>query len=218
MSTSHDRPPRVVAELGRPETPEETAARKAESSRRHRSNQTLINLVLALLASLGVVLFLVLVVVRPSQPDRNPVDYRSVASQAQPQVKNTLAAPDLPGTWTANAAGLDTGSDNVVAWSIGFITPGEQFIGLTQGIDANATWVSNQLEKARATGARTVGGLDWTVYDQRNRQDTGNFAYSMTTTVGTSSIVLHGTATTTEFTVLAEAVGRQLGAADGSGK
>ena len=26
-------PPRVVAELGRPETPEETAARKAENSR-----------------------------------------------------------------------------------------------------------------------------------------------------------------------------------------
>jgi hypothetical protein len=218
VSTSHDRPPRVVAELGRPETPEETASRKAESSRRHRSNQTLINLVLALLASLGVVLFLVLVVVRPSQPDRTPVDYRSVASQAQPQVKNTLAAPDLPGTWTANDAGLDTGSDNVVAWSIGFITPGEQFIGLTQGIDANATWVSNQLEKARATGATTVGGLDWKVYDQRNKQDTGNFAYSMTTTVGTSSIVLHGTASTTEFTVLAQAVGRQLGTADGSGK
>ncbi|MCU1528020.1 MAG: hypothetical protein JWP75_1783 [Frondihabitans sp.] len=216
MSTSPDRPPRVVAELGRPETPEETAARKAESSRRHRSNQSLINLVLALLASLAVVLFLVLVVVRPAQPDRPPIDYVTVASQAQPQVKNTLAAPHLPATWTANSAGLTTGSDNVVAWSIGFITPGAQFIGLVQGIDANATWVSNQVQKARATGTTTVGGLDWKVYDQRTGQDTGNFAYSMTATVGTSSVVLHGTATTKEFTLLAEAVGRQLANQNGS--
>ncbi|MET4780884.1 DUF4245 domain-containing protein [Glaciihabitans sp. UYNi722] len=218
MSTPEGRPPRVVAELGRPETPEETAARKAESSRRHRSNQTLRNLVLALLASLAIVLFLVLVVVRPTQPDRTPVAYDTVASEAQPQVKNTLVAPDLPDSWTANAAGLNTGADDVAAWSIGFITPANQFISFTQGIDANVTWVSNQLEKARSTGSAAVGGLDWKVYDRRDKEDTGNFAYSMTTTVGTNSVVLHGTAATKEFRVLAQAVASQLRNTDGSGK
>jgi hypothetical protein len=38
---------RVVAELGRPETPEETAARKAESSRVYRSSQNFRNLIAA---------------------------------------------------------------------------------------------------------------------------------------------------------------------------
>jgi hypothetical protein len=217
VSIPPDRPPRVVAELGRPETPEETAARKAENSRRHRSNQTLVNLVMALLASLGIVLFLVLVVVRPTQPSRAPVDYVTIASQAQPQVTNTLAAPPLPTGWTANSAGLTTGSDGVVAWSIGFITPAEQFIGLTQGIDANPTWVSNQLEKPPTTGTTSIGGLRWTVYDQRDKQDTGNFAYSMTTTVGTNSVVLHGTASPGEFAMLAAAVTKQLGETNGGG-
>ena len=192
MSDQRDRPPRVVAELGRPETPEETAARKAESSRRRRSNQTLVNLLLALLASLGVVLLLVLVVVRPSPPPTPPVDYKQVASQAQPEVKNTLAAPELPPAWKANNAEINTGQDSILFWSIGFITPSQQYIGLVQGIDANPTWVSNQLQNSRATGTTKIAGLDWTVYDQRAQENTGNFAYSLSTTVGTSSIVLHG--------------------------
>ena len=59
------RAPRVVAELGRPETPDETAARKAASSRAHRENQTAFNLVIAIVVSVGIVVLLVLVVVRP---------------------------------------------------------------------------------------------------------------------------------------------------------
>ena len=50
---------RVVAELGRPETAEETAARKAENSRNHRSRQTVNNLVYSLLATLGIVVVIV---------------------------------------------------------------------------------------------------------------------------------------------------------------
>ena len=41
--------PAIVAELGRPETPDETAERKAETSRKHRAGQTTFNLVVALI-------------------------------------------------------------------------------------------------------------------------------------------------------------------------
>ena len=58
--------PAIVAELGRPETAEETAQRKAENSRKHRANQTALNLVGATVASLAIVAFLVIVVVRPA--------------------------------------------------------------------------------------------------------------------------------------------------------
>jgi hypothetical protein len=212
-----DRPARVVAELGRPETPEETAARKAEASRKHRSNQSLINLVLALLASLGVVLVLVIVVVRPDQPARQPVDFVSDAAKSQPVVGAPLAAPRLPSGWSANDDGVTTSADGITAWTIGFITPRTQFIGLKQGIDANRTWVSNELERARATGTESIGGLEWTVYDRRSASGTGNIAYAITTTVGRSSIVLYGTAETTEFRMLATAIAVQL-EADGAAK
>lgn len=165
---------------------------------------------LALVASLGLVLFLVLVVVRPDGAVRQPFDYLTDARQAQPEISETLAAPRLPTGWSANHDGVARGADGVVSWSIGFITPETQYISLTQGISANATWLSNQLNSAPATGAASIGGLDWKVYDQRTVQDVGNYAYSMTATLGSSSIVLHGTASTPEFRTLAGAVASQL--------
>lgn len=203
--------PHVVAELGRPETPEETAARKAESSRKHRANQTFLNLVLALAASLGVVLFLVLVVVRPSFDSAPRVDYQKLAADAQPTVSETLASPMLPKTWSANAARLEKGADGIVSWYVGFVTPTPQYIGLVQGLDANPSWVATQLDQARSTGKETIDGVDWTVYDQRaSSKDPGNFAYSMSATIGRSNLVLHGSAKTAEFRALAAALAEQL--------
>jgi hypothetical protein len=210
MAAAPNRPPRVVAELGRPETPEETAARKVENSRKHRANQTLRNLVFALLASLAVVFVLVLVVVRPDGAPRATVDYRADASASQAQAGQVLAAPPLSAGWSANDDGLTTGSDSVVAWKVGLITPSDQYIGLVQGIDANATWVANELENKRSTGSTSIGGRDWTVVDRRTDPDPGNYAYSLSTVIGSSSIVLHGTAPTTEFDTLAAAIAAQL--------
>ncbi len=204
------RQPRVVAELGRPETADETAARKAENSRRHRANQTLRNLILALLASVAVMLLLVLVVVRPDQPAREPVDYIAVAEEAEAHIGATLIAPELPTGWTSNAARLETGSDDVVAWVVGLLTPSGQFIQLRQGLDADRSWVAAQLGTARSTGGLTAGGLDWQVYDRRTDADAGNFAYSMTTLDARNGIVLHGTATDEEFGLLAAAVGDEV--------
>lgn len=211
MSMPENKPPRVVAELGRPETPAETAARKAENSRKHRANQTLINLVLALGASLAIVLFLVLVVVRPDGATRPNVNFIKDAAGLQSQVATTLAAPVLPSTWKANRDGLSSGADGIQSWEIGLISPSNQYIGFVQGISANPTWVSNQLEQARATGETVIGGVKWAVYDLRDSASPGNFAYSLSGTIGKSSLVLHGTATDAEFHTLATAIAAQLG-------
>lgn len=202
--------PRIVAELGRPETPEETAARKAETSRKHRANQTVVNLVLALVACLAIVLVLILVVVRPAQPPRAAIDYAAVAAQEQPGVDEPLAAPTLPPEWTANAASLDTGTDEITTWSVGFITPNSQFIALRQGIGANPTWLAGRLDKLTPTGTETIAGLDWSVYDNRDSRDPGNLAYAMSTTSGSSTFALYGTAETAEFLALATALSADL--------
>ncbi|KQR43908.1 exodeoxyribonuclease VII small subunit [Frigoribacterium sp. Leaf164] len=204
--------PRVVAELGRPETPDETARRKAENTRKHYANQTAKNLTLSILASLGIVLFLVLVVVRPGGTvNRQVIDYRSVAEQSEASVDVPLASPALPDGWSSNRAEIDTGTaDGVSTWYVGLITPADQFIALEQGIDANDTWVSAAVQTAVPNGTTTIGGLDWLVYDQRDADDPGNYAYSLTTTVDRSSYVLHGTADDTEFETLATALAEQI--------
>ena len=92
---SRRRPPAVVAELGRPETPEEYAARKAEASRLRRSRQTTKNLWLSILATLVVVLGLVLIVPRGDMKLTPDVDYAAVAADAQGTVDVPLAVPEL---------------------------------------------------------------------------------------------------------------------------
>ena len=203
--------PRVVAELGRPETPQETADRKATASRKHRQNQTFFNLVVALLASLAVVAVVVLVVVRPDVSSVNPVDYHSEALNSGAPV--TLAAPALPSDWWSNRAEYNrTPADGVANWYVGFVTPSDLFIGLKQGIDANPTWLANEVAAAQATGSITIDGIEWTVYDRRGTKDVGLRAYSLSTVAAQSTYVLYGTASDGEFTILAKALAATLAA------
>jgi hypothetical protein len=209
--------PAIVAELGRPETPEETAARKAENSRKHRANQTLRNLLWSLAASVGLMLLLVVVVVRPAQPEREPVDFATVAAEAQPGVDEPLAVPVVPPQWVSNAADLRTAQDGVSTWYIGFITPAEEFIALSQGIDANPTWLVTLLDKGRATGSETIDDVEWTVYDNREGEDPGNLAYAMVTEAGDSTFVLYGTADDNEFRTMAGSITSEIAKAGTEG-
>ncbi|POH71330.1 DUF4245 domain-containing protein [Cryobacterium zongtaii] len=206
------RPPRVVAELGRPETAEERANRLATNSKNYRSRKTINNLVYSLLATLGAVIVLVLIVPRSDTPINREVDYASVAEQAQSGVKEPLVVPVLPPGWSANAAQWrQGGNDGVSSWYLGLLTPENEFIGLTQAVDANPTWLADQLEDVEPTDTITIAGLDWAVY--RNPApvaDRGNFESALVTEAGDSSYLLIGTATDEELTVLAAAVAEQI--------
>lgn len=199
------KPPPIVADLGRPETPEETAARKAENSRKHRAAQTVRNLLWALAATLAVVLFLVLVVVRPDLAPPAPIDYDTVAGQVQAELNTPISAPVLPPQWSANQAEVRKQGE-ISVWYVGFITPDEQFIALNQGIDANPTWVDNVLNRATPTGKLMIDNVEWTVYDHRKAKDPGNLAYALVTVVDKSTYVLYGTASDVEFETLATAM------------
>ena len=204
----------IVAELGRAETPQEIADRKATASASRRSNQTVLNLVIALAASLLVVFVIVVVVVRPDQAGPpKAVDWVSVAKDAQHSVSTKLVVPRLPKTWSANRAELidaKSAPDGVASWQIGFLTPSTQYIGLVQGINADASWVSSQLEQKRSTGDASFGGFRWQIYDHRSDDHPGNLAYALVTTVGDSTVVLAGTATDAEFATLATEISGEL--------
>ncbi|MEO6533674.1 MAG: DUF4245 domain-containing protein [Pseudolysinimonas sp.] len=213
---THDEQGRpIVAELGRAETAQEIADRKAAATAAHRNNQTLLNLVIALGASLLVVFVIVVVVVRPDQSGpAKAVDWVSVAKDAQPSVSTNLVVPRLPKTWSANRAELvdvASASDGVASWQIGFITPATEYISLVQGINADASWVSNQLQQKRVTGDASFGGFRWQVYDHRSDDHPGNLAYALVTTVGDSTVVLAGTASDAEFAALATEISGELG-------
>lgn len=208
------RPPRgrVVAELGRPETPEETAARKAENSRNYRARKTVNNLIYSLLATVGVVALIVLVVPRSDQPLDRTVDWRSVTQEAQQTREEILVNPELPSGWSSNYAEIrSTGTGGVTSWNLGFITPGDEFVGVTQGFDADPTWLSTQLNRSAASSVLTIGGLEWTVYDNRESTDGfGNVHYALATESGTSTVAVFGTGTAEQIELVAEAIAPQV--------
>ncbi len=202
-----DDPP-VVAELGRPETPEEKAARVAEARRRRRSNQTTKNLVLSIAASLGIVLFLVLVVVRPD-PAPLVIDHLAAAAEAEQSLGVTVVAPAVPPSWIANRAEL-AGSGGVDEWTIGFITADDTFIGVVQGFDANPTWLRNTLRDPGDGDQVEIDGVSWQRFDRRGVDGVGLRQYALVTETDGSTIVLYGTASDDDFALLATAVAADL--------
>ena len=203
--------PKIVAELGRPETPAETAARKAENSRLYKSRKTINNLVYSLLVTVGLVAVIYFLVPRADGEPNWQVDYVAQSEIASTSLGESLLVPAMPEQWRANAAELRNATNGqVTSWYIGFITPSDKFIAFNEAFDANETWVANELKDYPATGTVTIDGQQWTVYNNRSMNDAGNVEYAMVTTLGRSTVVLYGTADDAEFEQLATSITADL--------
>lgn len=201
---------RIVAELGRPETPEETAARKARDSRLYRERKTLSNLLYALLVTVVGVAVIVIAVPRPNTPIERSVDAASIAQSASDVLGTTALVPAIDGT--VNAAELRSSPDKVTAWAIGWVTPSNQYIGFLQSTNANPTWVSKQFADTPPSGSATIAGIDWVVYDNRTSSaEVGNARFGLETEFtaadgATQTLIVFGTATEAELRAAASAV------------
>ena len=203
--------PKIVAELGRPETPEETFARKQENSRLYRSRKTINNLVFSLLVTVGLVAAIYFLVPRADGEPNWQVDYVAQSEIVSQSLGEELLVPAMPEQWRANAAELRNASNGqVTSWYIGFITPQDKFIAFNEAFDANETWVANELKDYPASGTKNIDGQEWTVYDNRSYKDAGNIQYAMVTTLGRSTVVLYGTADDAEFDQLATSITADL--------
>ena len=203
--------PKIVAELGRPETPEETFARKQENSRLYRSRKTINNLVYSLLVTVGLVAAVYFLVPRADGEPNWQVDYVAQSEIASKSLGEPLLVPAMPEQWRANAAELRNATNGqVTSWYIGFITPKDKFIAFNEAFDANETWISNELKDYPATGTKNIDGQEWTIYDNRSYKDAGNVQYALVTTSGRSTVVLFGTADDAEFDQLATSITADL--------
>ena len=175
--------PRIVAELGRPETPDETAARKAESSRVYRSSQTFRNLIAALIVTVAVVAVVYFGVPRGTPPEQPPVDVPAAAAQVSADRGRAVIVPEAPASWRANAARVEDG-----AWTVVY-APQTGFVRIAQGFDAADAWTSTLLGGFAPTGSTAVDGIEWDVYDLPG--DDG-IRYALATEAGPDTVVVYG--------------------------
>ena len=190
---SDRRPPRVVAELGRPETEDETAERKATQRALRRSRQTTRNLVLALAATLGIVVVIVLIVPRGTAPQQPAIDVSSAAAGDRATAGQALIAPAVPASWRANAAELRGRGDDT-AWYAGYVI-GQRFAAFSEGVPGTDDMLDTALEQAEPTGRIELAGVPWRVYDRRTQgAAAGNVVYGLATRLGEVRLAVYGTA------------------------
>lgn len=167
-----------------------------------RANASVIGMVIALLVC--VLAFLPIVLMNPAPKGegfRPAVDVSSAARNAEGVAGFTPVTPDTGDTFTPNYARWDSGTGSgVPTWEVGFLTPKEAFIGLTQTSQANPTWVLQQTGNLPVTGTRNAGGQDWEL------RDSGKEKRSMVLEYRGTTLILSGTASLEEFAKLAAAV------------
>jgi hypothetical protein len=187
------RGPRIVAELGRPETPEETADRKAESSRVYRSSQNVRNLVAALLATLAVVVVVILAVPRGTPPAREPIDVAAVAERIAASEQRTVITPEMSDGWVVNNASIE-GNGSVRAFTVVYAPAGEDqrgFLRVAQGFDADEAWAARVLSGSAPQDTVIIDGITWDRYEL-DPERTGNISVALAADAGTDTVLIYG--------------------------
>ena len=201
--------PRVVAELGRPETPDETAARKAESSRIYRSSQTFRNLIAAIIVTVVVVFIVIFGVPRGELPERDSIDPAPIASQASESLGRSVIVPAVPADWRVNAAEVssDGGSS---AWSIAYVPGKDGFIRFAQAFDTDEAWARSALSGAAPTDTLEIDGIEWDVFEPADPSRAANISYALGTQAGSDYVLLYGAVEPEQAADLAQIVAPEV--------
>jgi hypothetical protein len=193
--------PRIVAELGRPETPEETAARKAESSRVYRSSQSFRNLIAALLVTVAVVAVVYFGVPRGTPPEPTPVDVAAAAATVQSPSGSEVIIPEVPSDWRANSARVKDGD-----WRIVY-APSAGFVIVSQGFNAPDTWAATLLGGRAPTGTTSIDGIEWDVYELGGD---ANLRYALVTDAGRDTVAVYGSMSAATAEIAASGITDQI--------
>lgn len=198
---------RVVAELGRPETPQETADRKAESSRVYRSSQSARNLIAALLATLAIVAVIIFAVPRGTPPAPDPIDVAVIAERIGDAEGRTVIAPETPDQWLVNRAGIE-GDGATRAWTIVYAPSDEAergFLRVAQGFDVDDAWPARVLSGAAPAETVTLGGVVWDRYEV-DPDRSGNISVALSAPAGDDTVLIYGFANDELLDALATSV------------
>ncbi|WP_040164907.1 DUF4245 family protein [Microbacterium gorillae] len=187
---------RIVAELGRPETPAETAARKAESSAAYRSSQTFRALIGALLVTIAIVVVIIAIVPRgdlAAAPAKDPV---AIAERATADRDRPVVAVEPLTGWQVNVAEL--GDDLPQSWTVTYAPDKDSdiagFVTLNQVFDTTDAIVGTVVSGARADGTVVVDGVTWTKYRIPDTADSKNVTNALGTQAGPDYVLLFGAA------------------------
>lgn len=186
----------------------------SDAAAQRRARQTLINLLLSLGATVGVMVLLVLLVPRDDSNQVQPVDYLAIAEQASTQAPGILLVPTIPLDWYSNAARYrSSAQDGVANWYVGFVGPNSEFLAMTQGLEVNQTWMQLMLESNKPTGEVVIAGKTWKVFESvRENNRARSKDYMMVLEYENNAVFVYGVAPRASLEDLASQLGTLIDA------
>ena len=185
----------------------------SDSAARHRARQTVINLCLALAASVGIVITMVLVVPRDDSNRIKEVDYATISQTAKADSGLDVITVTPPTNWWSNNASLTTNNvDTVPVFKAGFVGSDIKYIGYTQAFNANPTWLALSLNGKVITGEYSSKHYKWDIYESIVKNEPKKtMDYIMVLNYKNQDyVLLYGVADESEFKVFVDSIDKQL--------
>jgi hypothetical protein len=184
----------------------------SDAAAKRRARQTIVNLVLSLAATVGLVIVMVLIVPRDDSNQIQHVDYKKVAAEAAMATERPVIVPEIEAGWWSNSARWTAkpkdGTD--ASWYVGFVGPDNQYIGMTQTYNTNPTWLALQLNDLKDTGKKLLDG-QWSVWVSKEKHTPAKTKdYLLVSSKDVDTILIYGTASEAAMTSFANGVSSQI--------
>lgn len=128
------------------------------------------NLVLSLLAVIGMVLVLILLVPRVDRVGGPPVDVHVKALEVKEQSGWPIVEPvGLPSGWSPTSVRYVGVTDGFMTWHVGYETPSGTFVAVEQTQDPSRAWIAAQTNRAPREGTLDVAGRTWEKFVRDNK-------------------------------------------------
>jgi hypothetical protein len=185
----------------------------SDSAARHRARQTVINLILALGASIGLVVTLVLIVPRDDSSRIREIDYTAISQKAQEDSGFDVITITPPENWWSNNAMLTTNNiDTVPVFKAGFVGSDVKYVGYTQAFNANPTWLALSLNGKVLSKEYSSKHYKWAVYESIIKNEPKKtMDYIMVLNYKDQDyILLYGVAEDSEFKTFIDSIDEEL--------
>jgi hypothetical protein len=185
----------------------------SDSAARHRARQTIVNLVLALAASVALVVLIVTTLPRDESNRIKPVAYDSIVTQAASSSGLDLIKIKPLENWWCNLAQLNlSSSDAVPNFKAGFVGSNVKYLGYTQAFGGNPTWLAFQIKEKTLTGTFEYSSHTWNIYQSIVKNDPAKtMDYMMVLNYKNDDyVLLYGVADKNEYEAFAKEISDRL--------
>ncbi|WP_327068680.1 DUF4245 domain-containing protein [Kitasatospora sp. NBC_01250] len=167
-----------------------------------RGRQTVRDMILSMVAVMGVALVAYLTI--PHSTDGDPVhvvDYSAALASAKRAAPYPIAAPEgLSDKWRATSVTYQpSDAEGHAGWHLGFVTPDGKYAAVEQSNAPKADLLKSIVTGYAPDGSATIAGQDWSRYQ-------GDSYRGLTVTSGSDTTLVTGSASYQELGELAQAL------------